>query len=310
MKVDKLGKKIINVAMKPNFENSKPVQTAVEKVNASASECVCAYSKAAINIEDKLKNIKSKAEEIFSKWIDKEDNIWGSRLYGEDNVLRFKIGKEIQGLKGLYKDEKCASCYINSEGQITYALLKNNKDGSVKFLDLINGVTHDYSAQDIKALHYYKYHPDAIHAKLRYGKDCYGGDMKEEMLKVIEDLSQLFADKSKVIRNAKKCTLYRALQSRLSEQDIDKLQSVGEIFAEKSFCSTTTDLNAAKRFAHGNPILEIEFPKGGEYIDIEKIFNIDRCHWREAEYLLDKGSKFKIKGFDNVNNIIKAEYII
>jgi hypothetical protein len=43
---------------------------------------------------------------------------------------------------------------------------------------------------------------------------------------------------------------------------------------------------------------------------MDKIFNIDRQHWNEGEFLLNKGAKFQVTGFDRENNIIKVRYLL
>ena len=87
------------------------------------------------------------------------------------------------------------------------------------------------------------------------------------------------------------------------------LNAEGKTFESKSFVSTTTNINTAKRFAHGKPILEIELPAGTKYIDLDSLFNIDREHWREQEFLLPRNSRFVVTGFDDFLDIIKVKYI-
>ena len=159
-------------------------------------------------------------------------------------------------------------------------------------------------------MHYYKYNPEAIHQKLRFGRDKFRGDFRDETIKVIGDLQKLFADDAKLTKNPKTRTVYRAVQSGLSADEAQKLKTAGETFTEKSYCSTTTDLDVAKRFAgKDNPIMEITLPEGAEYVDIEKLFNIDISHWHEKELLLNANSKFKITDFNPETNIVKAEYV-
>ena len=310
MKVEKLGVNLIKSFSVPESNPVKVSNALCQEVKCCGSEIASAYSKASMNIENGLKSLTSKAKEVFSKLLEQDEHFGLSRYSRDENAVRLKIGKEIQGFKGFYSDDKFASCYFNRDGKPIQALLKNNKDGSIQLLDLVNGVSYNYSSSEVRALHYYKYYPDAIHVKLRYGRNKFGGDLQEEAEQAIKMLEKLFSNEAKFSVSKEKQTVYRALQDVLSEEEVQKLQTLGEIFTDKSFCSVTTDLNVAKRFAHNNPILEIELPKGVRYIDIEKIFNIDRCHWQEAELLLNKDSKFKIKDFDSINNIIKVEYLL
>ena len=309
MKVDKICKNILNNLQHKDIK--LPVVSAPhhEDVIMCGHEINASYSKAIFNIENKTKDIITESKDIISKFLEPDEHISNIRIYTNENVVRLRAGKEYEGFKGLYKDDKYASCYFNNNGKPIIVLIKDTKKNEVKVIDLSEDKFYSYNKSDMEALHYYKYHPDVIHAKLRFGADKYSGSLKEEMEKVIEDLTRIFADNSKLFVNKEKRVIYRGLQYGLSDDVIAKFQKTGEILTEKSFCSTTTDINVAKRFAKGNPVMQIELPAGAKYVDIEKLFNIDSCHWHESELLLNKGSKFRIKGFDVENNIIKVEYI-
>ena len=54
------------------------------------------------------------------------------------------------------------------------------------------------------------------------------------MENVIENLTKLFSDKTKIFKNSENATLYRALPN-LSDSDIKKLSTVGEVFTENHF---------------------------------------------------------------------------
>ena len=261
-------------------------------------------------IELSVKQIKNKAQELVQKeFLNKDEFISFTRYYSSENVVRTNVGEEFKDFKGFYRQDKKICCYLE-DGEIAQAYMLDTKTGEVKVIDFVNDIKQNYSKSDIEALYYYKYYPNSIHGKLRYNKDVYSGDMKEETLRTIERLKKIYADKSKVSTNRENRIIYRGMQTKLSEEDMAKLQQVGAVFEDKSFCSTTTDLNVAKRFAKGNPVLEIEFPKGAEYIDMDKLFNIDRLRWRESELLLNIGARFQVTGFDIENNIIKVKYLL
>ena len=214
-----------------------------------------------------------------------------------DDINRYQIDKKI-------------CCYLNNNNRITEALMLDTQTQRIKVVDFVNKTERNYSKDEIDALKYYKYHPDSIHIKLRHNRDLYSGDFQFETTNTISGIEKIFSENSKLSTNREKRIIYRALQNTLTKDDIEKLQKVGEIFTEKSFCSTTTDLKVAKRFMASNPVLEIEFPKGAKYIDMDKLFNIDREHWIENEFLINKGAKFQVTGFDKENNIIKVKYLI
>lgn len=277
---------------------------------ASSADGVSSYAKAAINMTKKTKAPKEASEEFFEKLLAPDEHIGLSHFNASENVVRMRMGAEIPGFKGLYKEDKFASCYFDDGGQMTYALLYDNKAGTTKLYDVVGGTVQEYSKEDIQALHYYKYNPEAIHQKLRFGRDKFRGDFRDETIKVIGDLQKLFADDAKLTKNPKTRTVYRAVQSGLSADEAQKLKTAGETFTEKSYCSTTTDLDVAKRFAgKDNLIMEITLPEGAEYVDIEKLFNIDSSHWHERELLLNANSKFRITDYNPKTNIVKAEYV-
>jgi len=144
---------------------------------------------------------------------------------------------------------------------------------------------------------------------LREGKHMYNGALHQEMLEMCDELERVFSTPSSTMRTTQNMVLYRALQRNLSEEDIANLTTIGGIYQDKSFSSTSKSLEVAQRFSCGNPILEISFPKGSKYIDVEKLFNIDQKRWFEDEYLLDKNSHFLVTGFDYEKNIVKVSYL-
>ena len=305
---DRLVKSCLCFAKSPKHVKTKGLKY-IFSAKASATACKQA-SRDVVNILD-IEQITKRAENIAKNaFTSSGEVIHSARYYSKNKVIRMSAGQNFPGFKGLYREDKKICCYLDDRGNITQSLMLDNKTGAIRIVDHLNKTEQVFSKADVEALHYYKYHPDAIHSKLRYGRDKFSGSFKEEAIQTITKLENIFADSSKVSVNNQRRTIYRALQDILSEDEITKLQKIGDIFEDKSFCSTTTDLNAARRFAHCNPILEIEFPKDAKYIDMDKIFNIDRQHWNESEFLLNKGARFQVTGFDKENNIIKVKYLI
>ena len=114
---------------------------------------------------------------------------------------------------------------------------------------------------------------------------------------------------SKVWTTDKPTKVYRALQDYLTPEQTEVLSHVGGVFKDASYVSTTTNLDTARRFKGSNPILEIELPEKTKYLDLDTLFNIDRKHWSEQEFLLPKNSKFAVTGLDEQNNIIKVKLL-
>lgn len=302
----------INTDKKPELQKnketstSKKIEETTDETIKNISNATAAYAKAEIRI--KQNDTKAKVIEILEKIIDDNEHIHRV-LPSAERTIRARIGKEIEGFKGLYNEDKNACAYLNTNNEIETIYIKDNNKNNIKIIDVQTGITRDFTEDEVSALKYYKHHPQWIHPKLRFNKDVVSGSFRKEADEVIATLSNLFINNNKVEKNKETKTLYRALQPVLTNEDKKNLQTIGAVFTEKSFCSTTTDFFVAKRFAGQSPILEIEFPPNSTYIDIEKFANIDRRHYLEQEYLLDKNSHFKVIGFDPKENIIKVKYI-
>ncbi len=256
-----------------------------------------------------IKEYMSKAPKIIQENFRDCEVVSAVRFDKDKKLIRMNAGFKYDDINR-YEFHSKICCYLDDKDQITQMLRLNDQS---KYIDVINfekGLKQSYSRPNVDALNYYKYHPESIHAELRYGRSIYSGEFQYESSNAIRNLEATFADSSKLSKNDKNRIVYRALQDGITVEEMERLQKAGNVFVEKSFCSTTTDLSVAKRFALGNPILEIDFPKGAEYIDMDKIFNIDRQRWLENEFLLNKGAVFKITNIDKENNIIKAKYLV
>lgn len=286
-----------------------------------ASEVSANYAKAALNIQESKDAIISSFKEILNKYFVKGDEKISPRIIfrPKDGLVRFRIGNEISGFPGLIRENKriCAYYDKNSKPSRVYSL---SDTGGIDLLDFETSTMRHYSKEDVDALQYYKYHPNALHMKLRHNKGTYSGDFKGERDNVIVRLGELFKDDSKVLRSKSDGVLYRALQPDLTPEDIQELTKLGGVFTEKSFCSTSTNLNSAIRlscknsnfeglFPNGRAILKIEIPKGSKYFNMDEMFNIDLPHWKEDEFLLNKGSKFLVTGVDKENGFINVKYL-
>ena len=295
--------------------NSNPVkQRCAGPFSPAFGAAATSYGRALISLQDMKsdENLIYHCKNIVATFLPNDVNIHYPNLNLNKGVIRFKAGEEFADYKGLYKDDYHICGYLNNKAKPKNIYILNKKTQEIDVIDLENSFHLHYNADEVKALHDYKYHPEAIHLKLRHGKDKYSGSWKEENDKTIDVLTNLFNNEEKTYKNKENITLYRALQPDLTDEERKQLMTVGAVYTDKSFCSTSTTYENAKRFnGQSNfPILEINFPKDAEYIDVEKIFNIDRNHWNETEYLLNRNSSFKITGFDEKNNIIKADYIL
>jgi len=265
------------------------------------------YAIATINI--KSENVLSKLKSFLTEIVAPNEYLHNERI-DKKNIIRINAGKEIKGFNNLYQTDKSICCYLDNDNELESIYILNHQNDNIDVYNIKNKKEAHFNKNEIKALTYYKNHPQWIHSKLRFDKNQCSGSFLNELEQVLQTLDNIFQDKEKLNTNKETKILYRALQSNISSDDIEQLQTIGGLFTEKSYCSTTTDLSVAKRFKHNNPILEIEFPKDAKYIDIEKLTNIDREHYRESEYLLDKNSQFLVTGFNPEENIIKVKYIM
>lgn len=231
-----------------------------------------------------------------------------SRIKQAQDALRFNIGEPVEGFRGLFRTKALAAKYSNDDNLYLLSQTQNNLTGKISVFDSAINEIKTFMPDDMKALKEYKYTPDAFHGYLRHDR-VRGLVSKEELDNFISTIDEMFTCDNKAYTLEKPTKLYRALQQDLSSDDIDQLSRVGGIYTDKSFVSTSTDLAVAKRFNGGSPILEINVPAGTKYLDMDKLFNIQMRRWREDEYLLNRGSKFKVTGFDGENNIIKVDYL-
>lgn len=207
--------------------------------------------------------------------------------------------------KGLYAHKKYYLCFFDENSDMKECWGYDKDKGTIKIISQ-NG-TIDYSAKETEALYFYKKFPASIHSKLRSNKSVYSASFLRNPNSAIERLEEIF-NKDKTLKTKSDITLYRAIEDDLSQEQKEALSTIGGIFEEKSFCSTSTSIEVAKAFKGKNPILKINIPKGTKYIDIDKIFNIDRERWREFEFLLNKGVKFRVVKYLE-NDIIEADML-
>lgn len=308
MKINNLGH-INNFS--PNLTFGKTEKSEAKEIKSDASSLDCLEASGRILVKTPKEIIK-KAEEIIQKTLSGNETI-KKRTYIDNkkdgNIVFIQIGEPIEGFRDIYDDKKRAACHFDKEGNFQRAFVMDKSTNETDVYDSSLRKKQHFTKEERDALYYYKYHPDEIHRVLRENRRIYSGAFREEADHTIDVLDGLFSNPDKVFRTNENLTLYRALQKNLTEEEIETLSTLGEFYEDKSFSSTTTNLDVAKSFSSGNPILEINFPRNSKYMDIEGIFNIDRRHWREDELLLNRNSKFFITGYDTENNIIKCEYV-
>ncbi len=313
MKVNKTG--YINsgsVQSSSHKEEHKPVHNefiAPENNSAGAAE---SFGRAAVNMQQPCKYANQ--GDIFALL----NSIAKSRGYtvyrfsenATDKVyVRAKAGDEIPGWKNLYNEKLNIACYKDDKGDLEEIYTLDAKTKQVNVYDKNGEIIKSYSPDEMKALFEYKYHPEQIHGYLRHNR--YRSMLSEENIwRLINTIDECFNNSSKASKTQKPTVVYRALQNSLSDSDKAILSTVGAVYRDNSFVSSTQNLETAKRFnSSGYPIMKISLPEGTKYLNMDRLFNIDRQHWFEQEFLLKRGSEFIITGFDKENNIIEASYL-
>lgn len=263
----------------------------------------CSIGQAQINIQKQF----DKATGIISTLIKPEQKI--NRNYLNNGIRHIQIGEPIEGFKDLYNPTKHITCHYDESKTLKDICIQDINTNEVHIYNSNGELLKHFTKEDKEALKEYKYHPEAIHNILRRDRKTYTNSWQEEAEKQMAKLDEIFNNKTKVFKTDKNTVLYRGMQNDIPKEDMEKLKTIGAIYKDKSFVSTSTDLSVAKRFAGQNQVMEIEFPASSKYIDMDKLFNIDRTHWQESEFLLNRNSNFLITGYDSENNIIKAKYL-
>ena len=311
MKINNIHNLSFSAPEKQQNTESKAKQTVPKNIDTDALTCQGTYNTVMVKTKPSTNNLMPNAIE-FCKSIKKPNENIGREYLQHANgefIARIKLGTPVEGWKDLYDYKTSIACYFDKDGNVNKAFKYNEITKEIDVYDANGEQTHHFTKEERDALYYYKYHPDSIHSELRKGKNHWQGKFLEETLSSISQLEKLFSDDSKIFRTTEGKVVYRGLQSNLSEEQKNTLSRIGGIYTDTSFCSTTEDLEVAKRFAHGNPILKISLPKNTKYMDVDRLFNVDRLHWSEQELLLDKNSSFVVTGYDPENNIIEVDYL-
>ena len=309
----------IKPTSKNNLNLNKP-HSSFQKKNSKEScnenkkgsqECLGSMGKAQVLMQNKSFQTPESEEEIMTvlKKIVEPKGMKIGICYG---LRRINIGRPFANFPDLCQDDMRATCRLDEKGKLLEILILEhggiNNRGTVGIYSA-NGILDKYfSPEDMNALHEYKYTPEPFHLKLRENKER-GLQTKEELQSWIDTIDNMFKDETKSFETNDTTIVYRALPDKLSFEQIDALSKIGGIFKEMSYSSTSQKYETARRFQRYSPILEIEIPKGFRYIDLDKLFNIDRERWREQEMLLPRGCEFEVTGYDEIKNVVKVKLI-
>ena len=267
-----------------------------EKPTTSSLDCLSAYNQTLVTSK------KEKALNLAKKIINDDSK--------EINV--FDFGEYILGNAKGTKDsmpKTFFNVYFDNKNNIKNVFLRQSDPYLILVYDNNGKPIKAYDIYDTRPLSYYKKSSVFVTEKLRHNQD-FGTDFQslENTKRTINDLTEMFKDKTKHFINEEDTTLFRAMHL-----PIEEIGNVGDVFTDKSFVSTSTDLKIPKDFSKDcrtAPIMIIDFPKGAKYLDVDKLFNISAINWQEKEYLLNRDSQFLITKVDKKNNLVQATYIL
>lgn len=276
------------------------------KPSNSSSIAQCSFGQSIVNMQNPNKDEICKTLEtiVFPYTIYRYHN-----PNNNNSPIRAKAGSEIPHWSQLYNENVNLTVYLDKNREIEEIYVQNIHSKMIDVFDKKGEVKKTFSSSDIESLFEYKYFPQNFHKYLRLNK-LLPTKTETELLKHINTIDNCFKEKNKVFKTENETIVYRALPEYLTNEELITLNTVGAVYEDKSFVSTTQKLDTAKRFSGGKtPIMEITLPKDSSYLDLDRLFNIDRHRWNEQEFLLKRGSKFLITGYDKDKNTIKAQYI-
>lgn len=269
----------------------------LEKQTASSLDCLSLYNKAFI-----IKERKETALNLATKIINDDSKI----------INVFDMGEYMLGTVSDNKDSIPSTFFnvcFNNKNKIKSIFLNPKRSNEVFVYDGNGKLIKEYTDEDFKAIMHYKSSSIFVTKKLRENKD-WGTDSFSinSTKKLIDQLTQFFKNDKKHFINEQDTKLYRAMHI-----PIEEIGEVGDIFTDKSFVSTSTDLKTPKDFskdATKMPIMVIDFPKGAKYLDTDNMLNTFEIRWKEKEYLLNRDSRFLITEVNKNKNLIRAIYLL
>ena len=267
-----------------------------EKPTTSSLDCLSAYNQTLVTSK------KEKALNLAKKIINDDSK--------EINV--FDMGEYMLGTVSDNKDSIPSTFFnvcFNNKNKIKNIFLNPKRSNGVFVYDKKGELIKEYSEEDFEAIMHYKSSSIFVTKKLRENKD-WGTDSFSinSTKKLIDQLTQFFKNDKKHFINEQNTKLFRAMHI-----PIEEIGEIGDIFTDKSFVSTSTDLKIPKDFSKDcrtAPIMIIDFPKGAKYLDIDNMLNTFEIKWKEKEYLLNRDSQFLITKIDKKNNLIQATYLL
>ena len=296
MKINAI-KSIFTSPIKRQKERNEFSLQIFEKQTASSLDCLSLYNKTAL-----IKARKEKAFNLATKIINDDSKI----------INIFDMGEYMLGTVSDNKDSIPSTFFnvcFNNNNEIKNIFLNPKRSNEVFVYDGKGELIKEYTDEDFEAIMLYKSSSILVTKKLRKNED-WGTDPFSKNLtqNIINKLTQIFKDDKKHFINEQDTKLFRAMHI-----PIEEIGEVGDIFTDKSFVSTSTDLKTPKDFskdATKMPIMVIDFPKGAKYLDTDNMLNTFEIRWKEKEYLLNRDSRFLITEVNKNKNLIRAIYLL
>lgn len=226
-------------------------------------------------------------EEILLQKIKKNENIAHLFLQKDKNQVTYLFCNK----EDLNEPLAYANFFYNKDNEIDEIYVFDLKTENLTRYDNEGNYQAQYSPDDLRGVTAYKFNSGYFHARLR-------DDKKFEKNEFLDDLNNIFADKSKIHKAKKDMVMYRT--SHLSQKQMGEK---GDIYEEPSFLSASTSETVANSFHYdkSKAFLTITVPEGKTFLNVDKLFNIKNRRSREEEILFDKGSKFLITNTNGSN---------
>lgn len=128
----------------------------------------------------------------------------------------------------------------------------------------------------------------------------------------IRALDELFEIIPSELKNTTPITVYRGTKLTKELSEILQGKSSKDIFTDKAYVFTSSDINIAKLYAthSDNVLFQIELPPNSTYITASMLPNsIAKDMKGQKEILLPRNAQFQIISYDAKSKTVKAKYI-
>jgi hypothetical protein len=154
-----------------------------------------------------------------------------------------------------------------------------------------SGAHFGLNANEVEHLSDYQGSSSGLNGALRADNLGYAGGSRQQQIAALDRSME------KAPRLEADTTLYRGVPDAVAAQI--EASGVGSVFQDKAYVSTSFHQSTAKGFGYGN-IIHISAPAGTKGIDMNKVLGSRSTHKNEKEFLLPRGSSFRLTKVEKV----------